>query len=216
MTAANKDTQPKFDGLDDARTLPGSDNLLYKSITKTRSGHVLELNDNKGAESITLQHRTGAMMQLQPDGSVRFVSQNGMMGFEINGQGYVKVSGAYDVIADGDFSVRAKSGNMHFTGDLQLTVDGTYSVSAKNMTQTIGKKFEMTAEDINITSTYNSAFIAGLQQWLGSGAGGTVIDSKQIINITAKHSIYESALSGSIFRDAKKRITDYAERIDHN
>lgn len=207
MVDANKDTQPKFDGLDDARILPGSDNLLYKSITKTRSGHVLELNDNKGAESITLQHRTGAMMQLQPDGSVRFVSQNGKMGFEINGQGYVKVSGAYDIIADGDYSVRAKNGNMHFTGDLKVTVDGTYSVSAKNMTETIAEKYEITAQNYTLTSVDNSAFIAGGYQYIGSGSDGTRI-------FTAGDMTHQS--TGNTVRRAGGNISDTATRIDHN
>lgn len=159
---ASKTINPKFDGLSDTREDKATDNLLHTSRTHTRSGHYIEYNDNEGVEHITVQHRSGSLLQMQPDGSVRMVSQNGMMGIEINGEGYVKVTGAYNVIVDGDASFRiAQDAHWYVGGDLKMTVDGTYSIAAKNMTTTIQEKYELTAANQSIAMSENSIFTAG-------------------------------------------------------
>lgn len=165
---SEKEPKEKIDGLPDAREDSRADNILNTTITKTRSGHVLELNDNEGAEHVTLQHRSGSLVQMQPDGSVRFVSQNGAMGFEINGEGYVKVTGAYNIIVDGGVSLRADSYDVHVENDMNLTVGGTFAVAANNMAVVISKKYELTAETSSMGTSLNSVFIAGGQLYLGS------------------------------------------------
>lgn len=176
---SEKTPKEKIDGLPDARDDARADNILNTTITKTRSGHVFELNDNEGAEHLTLQHRSGSLVQMQPDGSVRFVSQNGAMGFEINGEGYVKVTGAYNIIVDGGVSLRADSYDVHVENDLNMTVGGTFAVAAKNMALAISDKYEMTAASSSIRTSGNSVFTAGGKFYAGSSddmrvfSGGT-------------------------------------------
>jgi hypothetical protein len=176
---SEKEPKEKIDGLPDAREDARADNILNTTITKTRSGHVLELNDNEGAEHLTLQHRSGSLVQMQPDGSVRFVSQNGAMGFEINGEGYVKVTGAYNIIVDGGVSLRADSYDVHVENDMNLTVGGTFAVAAKNMAVAISDKYELTAASSSIRTSGNSVFTAGGKFYAGSSedmrmfSGGT-------------------------------------------
>lgn len=165
---SEKEPKEKIDGLPDSREDSRADNILNTTITKTRSGHVLELNDNEGVEHVTLQHRSGSLVQMQPDGSVRFVSQNGMMGFEINGEGYVKVTGAYNIIVDGGATLRADSYDVHVENDLNLTVGGTFAVAAKNMALAISDKYEMTAASASMRTTGNSVFTAGGKYYAGA------------------------------------------------
>jgi hypothetical protein len=165
---SEKEPKEKIDGLPDAREDSRADNILNTTITKTRSGHVLELNDNEGSEHVTLQHRSGSLVQMQPDGSVRFVSQNGMMGFEINGEGYVKVTGAYNIVVDGGATLRADSYDLHVENDFNMTVGGTFAVAAKNMALAISDKYEMTAASATMRTSGNSAFTAGGKFYVGS------------------------------------------------
>lgn len=165
---SEKQPKEKIDGLPDVREDSRADNILNTTITKSRSGHILELNDNEGAEHITLQHRSGSSVQMQPDGSVRFVSQNGMMGFEINGEGYVKVTGAYNIIVDGGATLRADSYDMHVENDFNMTVGGTFAVAAKNMAVAISDKYELTAASASMRTSGNSVFTAGGKLYAGS------------------------------------------------
>jgi hypothetical protein len=165
---SEKEPKEKIDGLPDAREDSRADNILNTTITKTRSGHVLELNDNEGSEHVTLQHRSGSLVQMQPDGSVRFVSQNGMMGFEINGEGYVKVTGAYNIVVDGGATLRADSYDLHVENDFNMTVGGTFAVAAKNMALAISDKYELTAASATMRTSGNSAYTAGGKFYAGS------------------------------------------------
>lgn len=185
---SEKNAKEEFDGLGDSREDSGSDNILNKVVTKTRSGHILEFNDNEEAESVTLQHRSGSLVQMQPDGSVRFVSQNGMMGFEINGEGYVKVSGAYNIVVDGAATLKADSYDLHTENDLNMTVGGTMTIAAKNMAVAVSDKFELTAASASLRTVGNSVFTAGGKFYAGAseamrlwtGGTATLVGSERV------------------------------------
>lgn len=161
MAEANKDALPKIDGLPDSRSDSRADNLLNTMRTRTRSGHYIEYNDNEGVEHLTFQHRSGSMVQMQADGSVRFVSQNGKMGFEITGEGYVRVTGAYNIVATGDVTVRAQNLDFHSEKNTTFTVGETFTVLAKNMAASISEKLEMTSGSTSLRSRDNSVFTSG-------------------------------------------------------
>ena len=129
------DTTPKtITGPEDARSNKnaGVDGNHY--TRKTRSGHVFTLDDSKGGEHITLQHRGGSMIQFRPDGCVQFVSHNGQYNF-VFGENRIVVSGAYDIVVEGTASLKVN-------GDYNVTVDGNVNLSA-------GKNFTVTAKNFN-------------------------------------------------------------------
>ena len=101
---------------------------------KTRSGHVFTLDDSKGGEHVTLQHRGGSMIQFRPDNSVQFVSHNGQYNF-VFGENRIKITGAYDIVVDGSASLKVD-------GDYNVTVKGDVNLSA-------GKDFNITAQNFN-------------------------------------------------------------------
>ncbi|NDB58586.1 hypothetical protein EB001_09085 [bacterium] len=101
---------------------------------KTRSGHVFTLDDSKGGEHVTLQHRGGSMIQFRPDNSVQFVSHNGQYNF-VFGENRIKITGAYDIVVEGSASLKVD-------GDYNVTVKGDVNLSA-------GKDFNITAQNFN-------------------------------------------------------------------
>ena len=90
------ETPPKWDETEDARKLPGAGKYPNYWAHKTRSGHVLMLDDSKGAESVTIQHRGGSMIQIMPDGKVHVRAQNGQHTV-VFGENRMYVTGAQDI-----------------------------------------------------------------------------------------------------------------------
>lgn len=96
-------TPPKYDMPDDARLLEGSGQYSCYWVRKTRSGHILKFDDSKDHECITIQHRSGAMIQFMPDGAVQYVSHNGQQNI-VFGENSVLVTGAQDTTVRKDSS----------------------------------------------------------------------------------------------------------------
>lgn len=161
-------TPDKWKGPPDSRSVEGAGKYPNYHSHKTRSGHVFTMDDSDGAESITLQHRSGSMIQFLPDGAVQFVSHNGQYNF-VFGENRVQITGAYDVTVQGGGSLRVEGdynctvmGNHNTTvnGDMNITaknmntvVRGNMDTSAKNMTMKVEGSTEISTEGVtNITS----------------------------------------------------------------
>ena len=145
----------------DARTKGGE--YPNYGITKTPSGHVIALDDTKGAESITIQHRSGSMVQMHPDGSVVFRSHKGRYDVTF-GDGKMLITGDFDLTVNGGGSLKVEGdydmtiqGNMHMgvTGNMETVVAGNHNMvvngnqeSAINGNQTtkVAGKTEHTSE----------------------------------------------------------------------
>ena len=85
-------------------------------INETASGHVIELNDTPGGERIMLRHKTGAGVEMRPDGTVLVVSANNKI--EI-------CHGSNEVIVEGD-------AKLSYKGNLTLNVTGDYNVNCRD------------------------------------------------------------------------------------
>lgn len=101
----------------------------YNQVSETVSGHVIEVNDTPGGERILIKHRSGAGVELMPDGTVLFVSTKNM----------IQISGAdQTVIIDGEANLVYKGNlNLKVSGDLNIDVGGNYNLTTKgNKTET--------------------------------------------------------------------------------
>jgi hypothetical protein len=95
---------------------------------KTRSGNLFQMDDSKGGETVTLQHRSGTAIQMAPDGSLHITAHNGK--YEITfGENRMTISGAQDITVKGDASMRVygdynvtchKNYNLTVMGDLNM------------------------------------------------------------------------------------------------
>ena len=175
-SASNKlTTPPTWDGPEDARKLPGAGKYPNFYVHKTRSGHTLIMDDSKGAEHVTLQHRGGSMVQLQPDGKLYISAQNGQYNI-VFGENRMKITGAYDIAVDGAASLKInKDYNVTVGGDINLTATKNINMTAQNFNQTIRGNIDVAAKGItekvegavlresigNMTMSSQGAFMAG-------------------------------------------------------
>lgn len=114
-------SEEKWDLPKDARS--SGEKYPNYNIQKTPSGHVIQVDDSRGGESLTFQHRTGSLVQFQPDGSVVFRNEKNK--FELTyGDNKVLITGSHDLTVNG-----AKS--MKVEGDYDCTVNGNYKMAIK-------------------------------------------------------------------------------------
>ena len=81
-------------------------------VRETVSGHVTEIDDTPGSERILYKHRTGAGVEMRPDGTVIVSSRYNTI--QITGNDH-------KVIVEGD-------GDIHYNGNLRLHVAGNMDV----------------------------------------------------------------------------------------
>lgn len=163
-----KQTPPVWSGPKDAREHKDAGKYPNYQEFKTRSGHVMIYDDSNGAESITLQHRTGSMVQFMPDGAVQIVTHNGQYNL-IFGENRVLVTGAQDITVQGTGSLKVEGDyNLNVKGNMNASVDGDFNLTAKNFNQTI-------AEDIDVIATNQTTKLSG--NMLQTAQGNMMIGS---------------------------------------
>ena len=84
----------------------------YNQVSETISGHVIEVDDTPGGERMLFKHRTGAGIELRPDGTVIISSTKNKI--EVTGDDH-------NVIVEGD-------GNLVYKGNLNIKVTGEFNV----------------------------------------------------------------------------------------
>lgn len=115
-----------------------------KTLTTT-SGHVLEIDDTPKAERIHVYHKSGAYVEIFPDGSIVTKSMKDSVSVTMNNHSISVVKGDLQIIAnegkiqiaaDGDIDLVSKSGVVNIQGtDIGLTgniyLDGDVELTGK-------------------------------------------------------------------------------------
>lgn len=96
-------------------------------MLETPGGHQLELNDTPGGERITLKHKTGAGVEIQPNGTIILSSLDNQV---------TLVGGSQAIIVEGD-------GNLIYKGNLTLNVTGDFTVNCGNFNVNTQNKKEV-------------------------------------------------------------------------
>jgi hypothetical protein len=183
-------TTPKeFKTPPDARETGGEYPNYY--IKKSRSGHVMIMDDTIGSEHVTLQHRGGSMIQFTPDGKIVFTSQNGQYNV-VFGENRMLVTGAYDVAVQGTGSlVVDKDYDVTVKGNYNMVVHGDMNMTVKNLNQTIRNNMDMTAKDVTMkmegSTTVTTQGITNISSHggavFGSTGDSTMIGGKESVGI---------------------------------
>ena len=188
----------------------------YSSF-KSRSGHIFQLDDSQGCETITLQHRGGTAFQISPDGSLHITAHNGRYDITF-GENRMTISGAQDITVKGDASLRVYGDyNVTCQKDYNLTVLGNFNLAAKNHNRHIlgnidtqarnetkklnGSSNKMARGAIAYVAKGSVAMASQSDQGFFGGAAGANIWSKNgdiTQNIAEKGSHYVSTKNGSI------------------
>ncbi len=132
---------------EDSRKKQGAMKYPNVAVHETPSGHTIIMDDSPGNESMTIQHRGGAMLQFKPDGAIHVKSHNGMQEI-VMGEKRVKITGAYDVTVEGGGSMRVKGDfNQTIEGNHNMTVHGDVNTVAKNMNTVVAGNMDTVAKN---------------------------------------------------------------------
>jgi hypothetical protein len=120
---ANRETWSNYEQTDVQRT-----KYPFNKVTKTLSGHLIEIDDTEGFERLLTQHRSGTFEEIISDGtkSIVVLGDNYKVIFRND---YVYIKGNCNVTIDGDAKTLIK-GNYH------LEVEGDYTQNIKGNKRT--------------------------------------------------------------------------------
>ena len=105
-------------------------------IRETASGHVIEFNDTPGGERILFRHKTGAGVEVRPDGTVLVVSTknkvevcHGSNEVIVEGEANLSYKGNLTLNVTGDFNVNCRDYNVHARGSKTEQIDNNSKTS---------------------------------------------------------------------------------------
>ena len=116
---------------------PGAETYYTKAdIRETASGHVIELNDTPAGERVLIKHKTGAGIELRPDGTVLVVSTknkvevcHGSNEVIVEGEANLTYKGNLNLNVTGDFNVNCRDYNVHARGSKTEQIDNNSKTS---------------------------------------------------------------------------------------
>lgn len=154
-------TPPSYDTPDDARQDENAGKYPNYWVRKTKSGHTMIFDDSNGAESITIQHRGGSMIQFMPDGGVQYVSHNGQHNV-IFGENRMLVTGAHDITIRGHSSQKVEGdNNMTVKGGNYTSVAGPVVQVGESMSGFFQKHFDVDSQSASMRSDTDFNISAG-------------------------------------------------------
>lgn len=184
---ADIDTQTTVTGTANPVEEPGK-KQANQSTTCWPDGSTLICNYNKGNEHYKFQHRTGSNITLCPDGSVKIVSAAGQMCMEINGEGLLRVTGAYNIVVDGAASMRVeKDMDWWVGGNMKLDVIGNFAATAQSVNIHGIDKAELASR---------AATVAGVDTLITSSAS-TSVNSLGPVKVQSTGSTLDTFSSGA-------------------
>jgi uncharacterized protein (DUF2345 family) len=205
-----KTWKPKYKS--DARKAQSAGTYPDYFSWKTRSGHVLQLDDTQGGETVTLQHRGGSAFQIAPDGSMTITAHNGK--YEVTfGENRMTISGAQDITVKGDASMRVYGDyNVTCQKDYNLTVLGNFNLTAKNHNRHILGNMDTQARNENKKLMGSSSKIArGAIAYVAKGSSTFASQSDQVhiggaagVNLVANEgNITQNIEKGNFYSETK-------------
>lgn len=224
----------KWDKPQEPRKQKGAGKHPHYTAWKTRTGNVpFQVDDSPGNESITIQHRSGAAIQMLADGSIHMTSHNGKYDV-VFGEDRMTVSGLQDITVKGDASLRVYGDyNVTCHKDYNMTVLGNYNIVATNHNRHILGNLDTQARNENKNLMGSSAkkargaiaYVAkgsvthasqSDQIFLGGAAGANIWAKKGNItqNIEEEGNFHSEAKDGEYHIKAKKSVN--VESTDEN
>ena len=187
-------TPDSWDGPEDARSMDGAGQYPNYYSHKTRSGHVFMMDDSNGAEHVTVQHRSGSMIQFLPDGKVNITSHNGQYNI-VFGENRMLVTGAHDITVNGDASLRVDGDyNVAVQGDVNFSAQGDLNFAAKNVNTLARGNIDISAmnrsEKVSGSITQQAqgaqSILAETGMTIGATTGGLALFGGTMVGIVAK------------------------------
>jgi hypothetical protein len=143
-------------------------------LWQTRSGNIpLRIDDTKGNESISVEHRSGSKMSFLADGSTKFVSQYGRVDVTY-GQHRSIVTGAHDATYRGQSSRRTMGDHRETNeNNVESVTNGKAVVAVgESYNMTVGEGFDLAAEKVTMKAGEGLTFEGGNGPISVTGKGG--------------------------------------------
>jgi hypothetical protein len=208
-------TPAKWDAPEDARKAEGAGKYPNYYMNRSRSGHVFMMDDSKGAESVTLQHRSGSMLQMLPDGKVNMTTQNGK--YEIVfGYNRIRITGSNDITVNGSASLRVDGDyNITVARNMNVTVEGDYTLTTKNLKQTVRDNAVLTAKTmtssilnaVKIESVLGSMSLLSSTAWIAGSATSSAA-------LTAANQVAINADQGEVMIRGLRKVSIFSQASD--
>jgi len=187
-------TPESWDGPQDARSLTGAGKYPNYYAQKTRSGHVFMMDDSEGAENVTLQHRSGTMIQVGPSGVLNITSHNGQYNI-VFGENRMMITGAQDITVQGDSSLRVDGDyNMNVNGKVNINAQGDINFQGKNINTVARGNIDIQAKNrseqiegsILQTAIGAQTILSAAGMTIGSRLAGLAILAKTAMSLVSK------------------------------
>lgn len=203
-----KSTSPKkFNGPKDARSDKDSGQYPNYYSHRSRSGHAWTMDDSKGKEHITLQHRGGSMLQFKPDGSIQLTAHNGQYNM-VFGENRMKITGAYDVVVNGGGSLKVDGDyNCTVKGKANFAVNGDLNFTAKNINTTARGNIETAAQNMTTRAKGNMEVHAEGSQKISADQSVNLVSNKDSVSIQGQQSVAFSSVAGEAVINSGKQVT---------
>tara|TARA_Y100000758_G_C16046276_1_gene420019 strand:+ start:29 stop:1129 length:1101 start_codon:yes stop_codon:yes gene_type:complete len=124
----------------------------FNKTNMTESGHLLEVDDSKGAERLSWYHRSGTFTEWQPDGSsiTRVNKDNYTL---ICKDDHVQIGGNVRISVFGDAKIAVKKDlYVGVAGDAKLEVLGEIDAVSKKKVQVTAPEISLSATEIKLNS----------------------------------------------------------------
>lgn len=150
------------------RTGPVSQYPLNQ-VRESISGHVTEIDDTPGNERMLFRHKTGAGVEMRPDGTVIISSVNNTIRVS-GGDEKVVIEGNGEIFYNGNLK-------LNVAGDFDLNVGGNYNIV------TGGDKVENIKGGVRqtITKNYESTVIQNKTEYVAGSMSETILRDKTSI-----------------------------------
>jgi hypothetical protein len=107
----------------------------YNKVTRTQSGHTIEIDDTPNAERIHVYHKSGTYVEISADG--RTVTK-------VAGDNYTILAKNDEVFVQGDVKITVKGNvNIQIDGNLDTKINGTCKIESKGEMTLIGSKINL-------------------------------------------------------------------------
>jgi hypothetical protein len=144
----------------------------------TATGSRIEIDDTPGAESINLQHHSGATVTIDPDGAVHIVSTGR------KGIGIAAPFGDAFVSASGEVAIKGSNISLQCSGDLNMDIGGTLNIKSaaiKTTTNTLDETIDGSAA--RTVTNDQSTIIGGIKRDTVAGDSREQVSGTKITDV---------------------------------
>lgn len=168
-------------------------------LWQTRTGHVpIRVDDTKGNECVSYEHRSGTKLTFMPNGGMKLVAKYGRIDVTY-GQNRSITTGAKDETVRGDSSLRTE-GTRRETNekDVEQSTKGKFVSTAQSYNMSAGEHFDIAAQSAALKTKNGLTMESGDGPVSITGKGSTTLESQGGGSVGISSSLGSAVVQGLI------------------